>query len=422
MSRTVERRPDSPLDAMLASPAFFADPYPVYERLRTEHPLYWSRHWGVWVVSRYEDVVAILRDPARFSSSGRFNALLELLPPDEAASVGPIARFGRGAFNVDPPDHTRLRRLLRDAFGPAVIERLRPRVAALVEGLLDGAEARSSFDIVQDLALPLPIAVICELLGVDEEERGGFEGWAGAIMDFLALGTADPDRARRASAALVAMETRFGRLLAARRVAPQDDLLTLIASASAAGAIDLDDAPLIAAELMLAGHHTTKDLIANAVVILGREPAARATLRMEPDLWPSAVEEVLRFEGSILRGWRRVAQDVQLHGRQLPAGDLVFLLLGAANRDPAVFPNPHRFDPRRTPNRHLAFGFGIHLCIGAPLARLEAPIALAALDRRFPDLRLATDEVDWYPSIHIRGPRTLPVEIVQPGGATTRMT
>ncbi len=420
MSGTIEERPDSPLDAMLESPAFIADPYPVYERLRTEHPLYWSRRWGVWVVSRYEDVVAIFRDPARFSSSGRFNAMLELVPPDRAASLGPIARFGRGAFNVDPPDHTRLRRLLRDAFGPAVIERLRPRVAALVEGLLDGAQARGSLDLVRDLALPLPVAVVCELLGVDEEEREGFEDWAGAVLDFLALGTADPDRARRASAAFVAMEARFGRLLDARRVAPGDDLLTLIASAAAAGAIDADDAPLIAAELMIAGHHTTKDLIANAAVILAREPAARATLRMEPDLWPSAVEEVLRFESSIQRGWRRVAQDLQLHGQQLRAGDLVFLMLGAANRDPAVFPDPDRFDPRRTPNRHLAFGFGIHLCIGAPLARLEAPIALAALDRRFPDLRPATDEVDWYPSIHIRGPRTLPVEIPQAGGATRR--
>ena len=398
-----------PLDAALASPGFIVDPYPVYARLRREAPVHWSDHWGVWVVSRHEDVVTILRDPVRFSSSGRFNALLELLPPDEAALLGPIARFGRGAFNVDPPAHTGLRRLLRDAFGPPVIASVRPRVEALVAGLLDRADARGTIDVVRDLALPLPVAVVCELLGVADDERDGFEAWAEAVLAFLALGSVDADRARRAAAAFEAMAERFAHLLASRSRAPRDDLLSQIAAAAGAGSIAADDAPLIAAELMIAGHHTTKDLIANAVVVLDRAPAARAALIAEPDLWPSAVEEVLRYESSIQRGWRRATEDVEVHGHHLRAGDLVFLMLGAANRDPSAFPDPERFDPRRTANRHLAFGYGIHLCIGAPLARMEAPIALEELYRRHPDLALADSEVDWYPSIHIRGPRTLPV-------------
>lgn len=412
------RRPDSPLDAVLSSPAFIADPYPAYRRLRAEYPLYWSRHWGVWVVSRYEDVVAILRDPARFSSSGRFNTLLELLPPDEAATLGPIARFGRGAFNVDPPAHTGLRRVLRDAFGPAVIAGLRPRVEATVHALLDRAEAGGSIDVVRDLALPLPVAIVCDLLGVDEDDREGFEGWAEAVLDFLALGTTEPQRARRAAAAFQAMEVRFQGLLSSRRRTPRDDLLSLMAVATGIGAIAPEDAPLLAAELMIAGHHTTKDLIANAVISLARVPEARARLRAEPGLWPSAVEEVLRFESSIQRGWRRVTEDVILHGLRLRAGDLVFLMLGAANRDPAVFPDPDRFDPRRSPNRHLSFGYGIHLCIGAPLARLEAPIALEALNRRFPTLAPSSAAIDWYPSIHIRGPRTLPVTVAHSSRST----
>ncbi|MBM4407546.1 MAG: cytochrome P450 [Chloroflexi bacterium] len=411
--RPASRGTGGSIDAAPASPGFIADPYPVYVRLRDEAPVHWSDHWGVWVVSRYEDVAAILRDPVRFSSSGRFNALLELLPPDEAALLGPIARFGRGAFNVDPPAHTGLRRILRDAFGPPVIATLRPRVEALVAELLDRADARGTLDVVRDLALPLPVAMVCELLGAADDERDGFEAWAEAVLAFLALGSVDAERARRAAAAFEALADRFGDLLASRSRAPRDDLLSQIAAAADAGSIAAEDAPLIAAELMIAGHHTTKDLIANAVVVLSREPAARAALLADSALWPGAVEEVLRFESSIQRGWRRVTEDVDLHGHRLRNGELVFLMLGAANRDPAAFPHPNRFDSRRSPNRHLAFGYGIHLCIGAPLARLEASIALAELYRRHPDPTLVAAKVDWYPSIHIRGPRTLAVDLGQ---------
>ena len=212
-----------------------------------------------------------------------------------------------------------------------------------------------------------------------------------------------------ASTSLIGAGSRT--LLDARRREPADDLLTFLARATDAGELEHDDTPMLAAELMIAGHHTTRDLIANAVLIFDRDPDALESVRRAPELWPSAVEEVLRFESSIQRGWRVVTEDLELHGERIRAGDLVFLMLGAANRDPAAFPDPDRFDPARTPNRHLAFGYGIHLCIGAPLARLEAPIALAALYDRFPRLRPLADEVDWYPSIHIRGPRTLPVAL-----------
>ena len=417
MIAPTEGRPASPLDDVLSSPAFIADPYPTYRVLREAHPLYWSQRWGVWVLSRHADVVRVLRDPDAFSSAGRFNALLEMLPPDEGATLAPIARFGQAAFNVDPPAHTRLRRFLRDAFAGPAIDALRPRVHRLVADLLTRAAAEAAvspdgtFDLVRALALPLPVAVVCELLGASEEERDGFESWAADILGFLATGTAHASLGRRAADALEAMELRFGDLLEARRRRPRPDLLSQLSRTAHAHGLEPGELALIAAELMIAGHHTTKDLIGNAVITFGRQPAALARVREKPALWPTAVEEVLRYESSIQRGWRRVAAPVTLHGQALRPGELVFLLLAAANRDAAAFDRPDEFDPARDPNRHLAFGYGIHFCVGAPLARLEAPIALAALYERFPRLAPASDTVDWYPSIHIRGPRTLPVRV-----------
>ena len=400
---------DRSIDDLLIDPGFFQDPYPAYRRLRSEHPVYWSQAWNAWIVTRFDDAVALLRTPETYSSAGRFTALLASLPTPSSPGVEAVRRhYATGMIQSDPPDHTRMRQLVSKAFSPRRLEDMRPRIGAIVERLLDHALQAGSFDVIRDLAKPLPALVISEMLGVPEADQEQMLAWSDAIVGFQATATAVPVRAEASGAAIVAFESYFRELLSERLRHPQDDLLTALAQAEAEGS-RLSESELLSmcTTLYVAGHETTRNLIGNTLVCLFRHPEALEAIRSSPDATAGVIEEALRFESPIQRAWRRVASDVSLHGRRLETGQLVFMMLGAANRDPDHFASPDTFDVSRSPARHIAFGMGVHFCLGAPLARIEGQVALDALARRMPQLRPTSQEFVWNQSIHIRGVKQL---------------
>ncbi|HMQ31742.1 MAG TPA: cytochrome P450 [Chloroflexaceae bacterium] len=397
----------------LTAPAFFADPYPIYSRLREEAPVYWSESWGGWLLTRAADVAAALGDPQRFSSAGRVGYLLRGLPEGERDGLARLeAHYSVGLAPSAPPAHTRQRALLTRAFTPRVVERLRPRVEALVGAMLDAAAARGRLDLIADLAFPLPATMIAELLGAPYDDLAQFRAWAEAINGlFGAAGRTSAGRARAAQAAVEQMHDYIGALAAERRVRPTDDLLGRLVAAEAEGE-RLAPAELvaIAVTLFVAGHETTTHLIGNGALALLRHPDQLALLLGRPELMPAAVEELLRYDTPVQRGWRMAAADLTIAGVSIPAGALVLPMLGAANRDPALYADPDRLDVARPPARHFGFGHGIHFCLGAPLARLEVPIALGALLRRFRGLRLAPNaELRWRHDVALRGLEALPL-------------
>jgi cytochrome P450 len=383
--------PPPPIDTLLAAPGFSQDPYPAYERLLAEAPVTWSDAWNAWVVSRHEDVVAVLRDPARFSSAGRLLELLDELPPELQDEASPIrTHFAtRGLVHADPPDHGRLRGLISRAFSPRVIEGMRPRITAIVDELLDAVAGHGRMDVVADLAYPLPAIVIAELLGAPPEDRDRFRRWSDDIVAFQGTGRAIPEAIPRSAAGITGMRAYLSELFEARRREPRDDLLGGLVAAEVEGErLTTEELTSTCVTFLIGGHETTTSLIANGLFTLLRHAAALAALRGDPGRIPAAVEEVLRWESPIQRAFRRVAQDTDLGGQRMREGQIVIALLAAANRDPAACPAPGTFDIARDPNRHLAFGSGVHFCIGASLARLEAAIALRTLLERFPDLAL----------------------------------
>ena len=385
-------------------PAFLADPYPTYRRLRTEDPVHHSP-LDFWVLTRYEDVVAVLRDP-------RF--IKEPLAAFVAARFGVAVPPGVGVsmLDRDPPDHTRLRSLVSKAFTPRVVEGLRPRIQAIVDSLITRAEAAGSMDLIEEFAYPLPVNVICEMLGVPVEDHERFKGWSLDIargLDSILL-PQESEVPRRSGAARHAMGDYFRGLVAERRASPRGDLLSALIAAEEAGD-KLSEEELLATciLLLIAGHETTVNLIGNGTLALLRHPGELRRLRETPGLIGSAVEELLRYDGPVQRTARIPSTDVTISGRTIGKGEMVMPFIGAADRDPAQFPDPDRLDLARTDNRHIAFGWGIHFCLGAPLARVEGQIAIDALVRRLPKLELVTDEPEYRESLTLRGLKTLPV-------------
>jgi cytochrome P450 len=399
------------LDAQLTSPAFYQDPYPFYEALRAEAPVAYSEALGGWLLTRYDDVLATLQDTHHFSSQGRMLAVLDRLPPGARADFEPFENhFTVGLISSDPPNHTRLRALVNKAFTPRAVEQLRPRIEALVNELLDAAAARRGMDLVHDLAYPLPAIVIAEMLGAPPAAREDFKVWSDGILAFQGMGVVTREVLEHSQQHLLAMRAFLMDLLVERRRQPRDDLLSRLVAAEMEGD-RLTEAELMTTcvTLLTAGHETTTHLIANGLYTLLRHPDQLEQLRADPALMPAAVEEILRFESPLQRNPRRVAEDLAYGEAQLRRGDYVLQMLGAANRDPFVFANPNQFDIKRQPNRHLAFAVGIHFCVGAPLARLEAPIAIGTVLRRLPGLRLQASAGEWQPHGLLRGLRALPV-------------
>jgi cytochrome P450 len=394
-------------DLDLLDPAFLADPYPAYHRLRAEDPVH--RHpFGFYVLTRYEDVSAFLRDP-RFGKSG-YRALFESrfgARPDGAWL--PLSMLFR-----DPPDHTRLRALVSKAFTPRVVETLREHVQGIVDRLLERVAGADRMDVIEDLAYPLPVTVISELLGVPAGDSDGVKAWSRDIaraLDAIAL-PVSPDVIERGRHATGAMSDYFRDLAEERRRRPGEDLLSGLVEAEEAGD-RLTEAELLATCVLLyvAGHETTVNLIGNGLLALLRHPDERRRLHDDRSLLAPAVEELLRHDGPVQRTGRMALVDTEIRGVPMPAGTLVLGLLGAANRDPAQFADPDRLDLGRAEPRHLGFGSGIHYCLGASLARLEAQAALGTLLRRFPSLALDEERPVWRPSSTLRGLEALRVTL-----------
>ncbi len=389
------------LFALILDPANRPNPYPLYARLR-ETPVAPLAD-GFFAVSRYADIAALLHDP-RMSKDQRKTDI----PLSGAQRIEP-----RPFLFLDPPEHDRLRRLVMRQFTPARVNALHDRIVALVDGLLDAHRHQSRLDVVADLAYPLPVTVICELLGVPREDEPRFHAWADTLAHSI-----DPDPGQKTdqAALLAGMELRdyMQKLVAERRAHPRDDLLSgLAAGEDPAG--HMDDANLVVTMILLliAGHETTVNLIANGALTLLRCPAELERLRDYPQRAPVVVEEVLRFEPPVQFINRFALADIEIGGVTIPRGSGIRLMLAAANRDPDRFAVPDRFDPDRPDNEHLGFSGGIHYCVGAPLARIEGQVALAALARRLFNPRLVKDPPPYRPNAVLRGPSHLLVEFDQ---------
>lgn len=384
-------------------PQFIADPYPTYHRLRAEDPVHRSP-LGFWILTRYDDVVAALRDP---------RLVKEPIASFVAARFGAVApAIGLSMLDRDPPDHTRLRGLVNKAFTPRVVDVLRPHIQQIVDGLLGRVEGAGSMDLIEDFAYPLPVTVICEMLGVPVDDRDRFKAWGLDIARGLDALLLPPESgvAQRAAAARHALADYFRALIADRRTSPRSDLLSaLIAAEEAGDTLSEEELLSTCILLLIAGHETTVNLIGNGTVALLRHRDQFRRLREEPGLIASAVEELLRYDGPVQRTARIPSTDVTIGGRTIKAGEMVMPFIGAADRDPVQFADPDRLDVARSDNRHIAFGWGIHFCLGAPLARVEGQIAIGTLVQRLPKLALATETPEYRQSLTLRGLSRLPV-------------
>lgn len=398
------------LHAVLQDPANRLDPYPFYERMRSEQPRCFVSQFDSWAVSTHADATAVLRDP-RFSSSNRHYAGYEQFTEMvRALGFGPILDMSEKAMLfLDPPDHTRIRRLTAKAFTAHAVEAMRPHIQQLVDGMLDAVSDRGTMDVVGDLAYPLPVTVISEMLGVPVEDHSMFAEWTAAAVRLIDPGD-DFSVFGPAKDAVEGYADYFRGLIEERRRAPREDLLTALVEAEDAGD-RLDAQELISTMILLfvAGHETTVSLIGNGLLALFRHPDETARLRDDPSLIQVAVEEMLRYDSPIQLTGRVATEDIDLDDLHVNRGQQVVVLLGAANRDPAQFAEPGQFDVGRADNRHVAFGGGIHHCLGAPLARLEAQVAIATMLRRLPELRLIDDEPPRKQTVTLRGLTALPV-------------
>ena len=378
------------------------DPYPTYRALRRKDPVHRSPLLDTWVLARYQEVALVLRDDRFSVERERWRGAQAFTPAPRVASM----------LVVDPPYHTRLRRLVSRAFTPRTVERLRPRVEAIVDQALDRAAARGGMELIEDLAYPLPVTVIAELLGVPSEDWPRFRAWSAALVASL-----DPMSAREERVLTAMLQARealgayLSEVIAVRRREPGEDLISSLLSVEESGqGLSHLELVVMANLLLVAGHETTVNLIGNGLLALLRHPEQLALLRERPEIIRSAVEELLRWDSPVQLTARVALEPVELGGRPVQPGDLLLALLGSANRDGEQFGDPDRLDLTRDPNPHLAFGRGIHFCLGAPLARLEAQIAIQALVSRFPGLRLAGTPRR-SPTITLRGLRRLPLHL-----------
>jgi cytochrome P450 len=403
--------------ATLFAPGIVADPYPAYARWRRERPVARPRE-RLYVLSRFTDCEGVLADPA----FGRVEEDGARLGPGQAqaAASGPAAPNARSMLRLNPPDHTRLRRLVSRAFTPATVRELSPRIATLTAELLDGARGgpRERFDLIGALALPLPVAVISELLGIPPGDRPRLVSWSAALTRALDPGFLITDEERlRQRAARDDFAAYLRGLLPARRRSPGGDLISALIGVHDSGASLTEDELIgMCMLLLIAGHETTRSLIGGAVLALLRHPAELAALAAEPSLTEQAVEEVLRYDPPVQMLTRFALRSAEVAGVTVPAGSFVLMLAGAANRDAALCADPDQFSVRREARHHLAFGHGIHFCLGAPLARLEAAIALRQLLPLLPRLRIS-GEPEWKPNTVLRGLEHLWLEQAPVAGA-----
>jgi cytochrome P450 len=413
MSMTPHSVSSGPVDPYAATPlelgfdpvdlAFIADPYPVYTRLRADHPLLWNPATSQWIVSRFADVNALLRD-RRLGRTYLHVATHEEMgreaPPEFQDPFWRLVQTGM--LDREPPDHTRLRRLVSKAFTPGTVEGLRPRIEALVDGLLTAAFAEGEFDLIADVAEPLPVTVIAELLGVPETDRHLLRPWSSDICLMYELNPPEESQ-RRSVAASLAFGDYLRDLARHRRLHPGDDLISGLAQVADAGDVLTEDELVGTCALLLnAGHEASVNGTGNAWWTLFRHPDALVRLRADPSLVPTALEELLRFDTPLPMFERWVLEDIELYGVRIPRGSELALQFASANRDPDGFDRVDELLLDRRPNPHISFGAGIHYCLGAPLARLEMGILFRELLARAPGLDLV-EAPAWKPTFILRG-------------------
>ncbi len=398
----------------LLGEAITRDPYPFFARLREHAPVHYSEAHRAWLLTRYEDVVAAFNDPAL--SSDRVRPLLAKMPPERRAAVGPVFEMmGEWMVVTDPPAHTRLRRLATVAFHPKKFVAMEERIRMLVDRYIDDYVASGQEDLIANFSFPLPATVICELIGAPVEDAEKVKVWSEdlALVAFGAGGEARAGRHERATRGLEEMLAYFGELLEHRRAHPGgDDMVSSLLEGDESGErLSDEEMKGMCALMIFAGHETTMNTIAATVYQLLRHPDQLALLKADPKLSGKSVEEGLRTEGAIKVLQRWVVADTSVRGQRIEAGSRVFLVLGAANRDPAKFERPDEYDISRAPNPHIAFGKGVHTCIGAMLARIEMRTAVGRLFERLPNLRLADEAFtpEWNPSVASRSMKELPL-------------
>lgn len=395
----------------LSSDAYYTDPYPTYARMRRDDPVYLHPDMGMWFVTRHADVLALMRDP-RWSSQ-RVDLLFTGVSPELGDDIKVVHRFYTDwLVFLDPPGHSRLRRLMTRAFTPRRIEVIREFAQATVDRALDRVAGAGRFDLIADFSAPVPAQVISHMLGVPEPDVEQFKAWTAEVFRVPSWVGDQDENVRAAANGVRQLEDYFREMIAERRRRPADDLLGTLVAASEEGHF-LTDQELVStcALLLVAGHETTTNQIGNAVIALLRHPAELARLRADPALIGSAVEELLRYEASSGCLGRIAKEDVEVAGQVIPAGHLAMCVPQSANRDEEAFAEPDRLDLGRTDIRHFGLGHGPHTCLGAALARLEIGVAIETLVRRFPRLALETDQLRWMHSLAERGVTSLPVTV-----------
>lgn len=402
-------RPGSQAQSPLLTPEIFANPYPIYDLLRTFDPLHWDPGLMSWIASTHAGASTILHDPRFQARRGMPVEELEALGFGELLPL--IMTVRKMILFQDPPDHTRLRGLVNKAFTPRVVEGMRGNIQQLVDDLLDRVQDRGSMDVIADLAIPLPTTVIAIMLGVPAEDQQRLKKWSDDFGMFLGNFTITPEQLLEIQKSVLEFVDYFRGLAAEVRKHPTGTLLSGLVNATDQGD-RLSEEELWANCILLlaAGHETTTNLIGNGTLALLRNPDQLRKLREDPTLVVSAIEELLRYDSPVQATVRMTGEPLELQGKQIEAGQHMLVLIGSANRDPARFAEPARLDITRADNRHLAFGYGPHFCLGAPLARMEGQIAINAMLKRMPDLRLASDDLHWQENHVLHGLKALPVE------------
>jgi pimeloyl-[acyl-carrier protein] synthase len=387
-----------------------ADPYPLFQRLREEDPVHWSERLGSWIVTRYHDVYALLNDPRL--ASDRVSAYMSALPEPQRTSLRPLGEHVSNWLGfTDPPKHTRMRKLVSKVFTPKLADDMRDRIQAIVNMLLDRVQPRGQMDIIKDFAYPLPATVICEILGISSDNQQQFKAWLNDINAFVGgFGPGLTKIADQAYKSQTELADFLRELSLQRRSQPTGDLI------SALSAVEGESEGLTEQELLglcvflfSAGEETTVSLIGNAMFLLMQNRDELERLKKQPELIRSAIEEFLRYESPIQVLIRVAARDIEIRNRCIRKGQAVILVQGSANRDPAQFPDPDRLDIGRSDNRHVAFGWGIHFCLGAPLARIEGQIAIKSIFERFPNIRLQGNDLKRKENLTLRCFESLPV-------------
>ena len=389
-----------------------ADPYSHLAALRETAPLYRDERLGAWLVLRYDDVRDAFRDPRL--SADRVSPYFERRRADGADQRERATRevLTRWIVFTDPPRHTRLRKLVEYAFRPRAVERMRGWIGLLVDEIVGEIGSEAEFDFIERFASPLPVRVICDLFGVPHRDRSDLTRWSDDILSLVFGAMHSEDRHERAERSLREFSEFLGGVIAEHRVRPGEDLISDLIEAEERGDV-LEEEEIVATCVLLlfAGHETTRNLLANGLKAILEHRDARAALGADPSRMPGAIEEVLRFDGPTKAMWRQVVEPVEYGGRRIEPGERVLLVQASANRDPRRFDHPDKFDITRGSNRHVGFGYSIHYCLGAAIARLEGALGLGAFLDRFPRVTLAADRFEWDPLILSRSLKRLPVRL-----------